>query len=594
MNQRPAIKSTFPVLHVLDASAPSEPLETDADLLSEYLATGNRVPMESLMRRYSPMVASVCRSTISDPSAAEDAFQATFLVFLRSAKRIRKQSSVGAWLHGVAYRTSCRLRQQRCQQRRRQFSLEALPEVACTPVDPLAQIARQMELEVLDQELQVLPLKLRDALVEHFLLGHSASKIAERMDLSTSAVEGRIRRGKLKLRSRLSRRGVSFSAAFAAACWFQEPVHATEAGSWLSELLNGSLAQWTTGSSVLSSPKLEVSTLVNGELAMLNSTAAKALLVTSLVVGVGAVIAFNPDGLGKSSNAAADDAPIATTLQVVSADESATFLSQIAPASQSGPAKATTPSAAARGTTTSSNSAMPAKSAKWSRPDSGTPEWLQSGAEQQAAVEENRKVLRKQVELDFNGTPLRHVLSQIMDDLSIAIYVNQSEIDAFGADIDAPITLTMPRVSLRSAFRLILTPLDLTYKIHENYIEITSIDNADAVPTIRYYDLSHVMTSAANAESLIRAIENTCAPDAWLAAGGKSSISVVGSLMIVASIEETHSQIEALLANVARILPQNLAAEVNQGDNNPKAGLQLPQSATSTTNSRDAKPAPKP
>lgn len=57
------------------------------------------------------MVWGVCRHALRSESDAEDAFQATFLTLVRSASRIKKRDSLGAWLHGVALRVCLKSRQ---------------------------------------------------------------------------------------------------------------------------------------------------------------------------------------------------------------------------------------------------------------------------------------------------------------------------------------------------------------------------------------------------------------------------------------------------------------------------------------------------
>ena len=43
---------------------------------------------------------------LGDVQAAEDAFQATFLVLARKARRIRQPELLGPWLYGVARRVA--------------------------------------------------------------------------------------------------------------------------------------------------------------------------------------------------------------------------------------------------------------------------------------------------------------------------------------------------------------------------------------------------------------------------------------------------------------------------------------------------------
>jgi DNA-directed RNA polymerase specialized sigma24 family protein len=52
------------------------------------------------------MVHRVCRSILRDEHAADDAFQATFLVLVRRARSVWVRDSIGPWLHQVAHRVA--------------------------------------------------------------------------------------------------------------------------------------------------------------------------------------------------------------------------------------------------------------------------------------------------------------------------------------------------------------------------------------------------------------------------------------------------------------------------------------------------------
>jgi DNA-directed RNA polymerase specialized sigma24 family protein len=86
---------------------------TDGQLLEQFL-TADDVTAEaaftSLVERHGPMVLHVCRGILDEPQDAQDACQATFLVFLRRASSIRKRESVASWLFGVALRVARRAR----------------------------------------------------------------------------------------------------------------------------------------------------------------------------------------------------------------------------------------------------------------------------------------------------------------------------------------------------------------------------------------------------------------------------------------------------------------------------------------------------
>src|SRR5438552_9244822 len=83
---------------------------TDSQLLDRFLSARDEAAFESLLRRHGPMVLGVCRRVLRNEADAHDAFQATFLVFVRKAGEIMPRARVGNWLHGVAHKTALKAR----------------------------------------------------------------------------------------------------------------------------------------------------------------------------------------------------------------------------------------------------------------------------------------------------------------------------------------------------------------------------------------------------------------------------------------------------------------------------------------------------
>src|SRR5262245_47033443 len=78
----------------------------DAELLERWRARRDRLAFEVLVWRHGAMVWNVCRRVLAREQDTEDAFQATFLAFLRKADTIGEGRSLGSWLYKVAYRAA--------------------------------------------------------------------------------------------------------------------------------------------------------------------------------------------------------------------------------------------------------------------------------------------------------------------------------------------------------------------------------------------------------------------------------------------------------------------------------------------------------
>ena len=88
------------------------------------------------------------------------------------------------------------------------------------------------------------------------------------------------------------------------------------------------------------------------------------------------------------------------------------------------------------------------------------------------------RALDERCEVSFNGTRLSVVMKFFKDKYRVPIVLDESKLERVNLTPDEPITLELPAVSFRSALRLILNPLDLTFVIRNEVLLITSYEEA--------------------------------------------------------------------------------------------------------------------
>jgi RNA polymerase sigma factor (sigma-70 family) len=194
---------------------------SDRHLLERFLASQDEAAFAALVGRHGAMVFGVGRRLLHDVHAAEDVFQATFLILARNAASIRKQQALGSWLHGVAYRVAVRARDAAASRRRRERHAPAP-----LPADPAVEVTWRELGAVLDEELRQLPDRYRAPLVLCFLEGKTQDEAARELGCSKCTLRRRLEHGRERLRRRLRRRGVALSVGLLATVLSQGPASA--------------------------------------------------------------------------------------------------------------------------------------------------------------------------------------------------------------------------------------------------------------------------------------------------------------------------------------------------------------------------------
>jgi RNA polymerase sigma factor (sigma-70 family) len=181
---------------------------SDGQLLACFIERRDEAAFAALVRRHGPMVLGVCRRVLHDWHAAEDAFQATFLVLVRKAASLRSRELVANWLYGTAYRTALEGQAAAARRRARERPVEDVPD----PRTGAEAAGRELR-AALDHELSRLPEKYRLPVVLCDLEGRGRKEVARQLRLSEGTLSSRLARARKLLAGRLSRCGLALPGA---------------------------------------------------------------------------------------------------------------------------------------------------------------------------------------------------------------------------------------------------------------------------------------------------------------------------------------------------------------------------------------------
>jgi RNA polymerase sigma-70 factor (ECF subfamily) len=189
------------------AGTEADSRQADRDLLQRFAAARDEAAFATLLRRHGPLVWGLCRQVLRDVHAAEDVFQATFLVLARKAGSIRRQEALPAWLYRVAFNLAATAKVGAA--RRRSQERRAVPMAAANPLDEV--VLRDWQ-PILHEEVNRLPEKYRIPVVLCYLRGKSHAEAGRELGWPVGTVKACLARARDLLRTRLARRGLTLSA----------------------------------------------------------------------------------------------------------------------------------------------------------------------------------------------------------------------------------------------------------------------------------------------------------------------------------------------------------------------------------------------
>jgi len=175
------------------------------------------------------------------------------------------------------------------------------------------------------------------------------------------------------------------------------------------------------------------------------------------------------------------------------------------------------------------------------------------------------RALETPTSLAFKETPLEDVAQIIHRQHRVPIHLDRRALDDVGLGTDTPITFMGRGLSLRSAFRLMLRELELTYRVDGDGVLITTPEEAESELTTVIYPVSDLVrfrdsedNTWADFDTLIDTITSTVAPQSWDCVGGPGSIEGMPyqdtDVIILSQTQDVHRHIASLLGKLRSVV----------------------------------------
>jgi RNA polymerase sigma factor (sigma-70 family) len=403
---------------------------TDGQLLERFTSRRGEVAeaaFAALVQRHGSMVWGVCRRVLRDSHAAEDAFQATFLVLIKRAGSIRVDDLLGRWLHGVSCRVAMRAKVASARLRSRESQ----------PVEDVAAAKDGAEnrldvTAVLDEELNRLPEKYRTPLVLCHLEGQSREMAAYQLGCPVGTIRGRLCRARRLLKARLIRRGFAVPAGLltTVVCPRTAPAGLVNATARVALRLGSTRA---ISAGLIST---SVVTLIRGEMRLM--TLMKLKVATAILLATGAAAAGT--GLLDEPGSARDIGPVlSSTIQ--------TRGGAIQTAPESSPPKA-----------------KPIKSGPATDPaPAHSATLLEKDRNSKLLLIEEK--LNEPISLNMNRLPLGDAINFIRNYTGLHFVVDPKALVEEDLASSSPVSIACTGIKLKSALKYLLQPLGLTYRV---------------------------------------------------------------------------------------------------------------------------------
>lgn len=188
------------------------------------------------------------------------------------------------------------------------------------------------------------------------------------------------------------------------------------------------------------------------------------------------------------------------------------------------------------------------------------------------AISKIEKLLEQEVDIRLIDEKLS-VLVELGRHYSVPIALDRRAFDDAGIGVDTPFSFNAKGIRLRSALTQILSEFDLTWTVRDEFLMITTVEEAESTLVTRIYDVRDLVEYwrdetgvSADTDTLIEIVTTTVGPATWDEVGGPGSVGEyqVGTkvALVISQTLEMHAEIVRLFASLRKLggTPSSAAA----------------------------------
>jgi len=250
--------------------------KSDAQLLREYASDGVEAAFTEIIARHTNLVYSAALRQVNSQDIAAEVAQCVFVGLARGAQslsqRLAEDASLAGWLCRSTRNVSLNLR-------RNEFRRHSRERLAMEDLNPNSETAPDWERlrSMLDEAMSELDESDYDALVMRFFRNQDLRSVGRALGVSDDTAQKRVSRALEKLRDRLTRHGITTTAAALSIVLAANAVQAAPVG----------LAAAISTAAALAGTAVTTSTAIAITKHIAMTTIQKALVTTALAAAVG-------------------------------------------------------------------------------------------------------------------------------------------------------------------------------------------------------------------------------------------------------------------------------------------------------------------